>query len=130
MRREQHKRFTMRLLEVKRDGANGLGFECVRPIGGVGKVPRQVDRHLAGIVKRATQRQGLSPIESQPRRDEIELGRRADAQRGGGQHAGRDRLEQQLSQAGGDVQGGRRQPHFEPRLLFDLNPVHTALCSS
>ena len=96
VRREQDKRLAVRLLQVKGDRANGLVLERIRLAGRVGKVPRQVDGHLAGIVKRAAQRQRLGLVQPQPRLDEIELGRRADAERGRGQDAGRDRSEEQL----------------------------------
>ena len=56
--------------------------------GGVGQVLRQVDGHLAGVVERAAQGQCLGRVQTEPRLDEIESRRRADAERGRGQDAG------------------------------------------
>ena len=81
-----------------------------------------------GIVEGAAQGEGLGGGQADPGPDEVEPRRRADAERRRGQHAGGDLGEQQVAQAGPDVQRRRGQPDPQTgAVLLDLDPVDGVL---
>ena len=123
VRGEQDKRLSLGAFQVVGDGLDRHPLEVLGLARGVRQVAGQVDRHLVGIVEGAAQRVGLGGRQTQPRLEEIEPGRGADAERGRGQNAGGNLVEKQLAQARAHVQGSRGQADSRPRSLLQLDPV-------
>ena len=127
VRGEEHERLALGAFQVVGDRLDRDPLEVLRLVRGIGKVPGQVDGHLVGIIERASQRMGLGSGHAEPGLEEVELRRRAHAERRGGENAGGDLAEELLAQARADIQRSGRQANPHSRPLLQLDPVDLIL---
>ena len=123
VRREEHERLALGAFQVVGDRLDRDPLEILGLVRRVGEVPGQVNGHLVGIIKRASQRVSLGRGDAQTGLEEIELRRRAHAERRGGENAGGHLGEELLAQGRADVERGRRQADARSRSLLQLDPV-------